>query len=555
MTRLTTIRFGILSLLLITHGAFLCAEPRPNIVLIMAEDLSPRIGAFGDPVAITPNIDALAAEGVRYTQAFATAGVCAPSRAAIITGMAQQSMGGQHMRAYNGPHGAYLAQPPGEVKAFPELLRKAGYYTFTSNKLDYQFSRSGLHSGPFTIWDREAMTLDRAELPDQSPFFAYLNLMSTHESGLFDRWAFPDSLSQGLLQLLHLYLHCNTEDVVKAEAVTVPPYYPDTPAVRAAIARHYNNIITMDRTVGRILQQLRDSELWDNTVVIWTTDHGDGFPRAKRELFDSGLHVPMVIRWPDRWAPAGARPGSIDRRLISLIDLAPTILTLADVPIPKYIQGRSIIAPSRQRQYIYAARDRIDELPDRQRAVRDARYKYIMNLSQQPGGMALAFRDKTPLMQALWQAKANGELNAVQRQWFETRPAEYLFDTQTDPNELTNLVNDPAHAATLERMRSAMADYRARVSDFSDLDESVQAKTAMPNGELPITDAVQYTASANGLVLSSDTKGASIGYRIQSGEWRLYSEPLRLQAGAKVEAKAVRYGWQESEVTVFTAKQ
>jgi len=262
---------------------------RPNILILMAEDMSPRVGAFGDPVAVTPHIDRLAAEGVRYPHTYTTAGVCAPSRAAHITGVHQMALGAQHMRSFQG---GYRAVPPLEVKAYPELLRAAGYHTFTNLKLDYQFSKVDPGSGPFTIWDREGrLRADWEEREPGQPFYGLVNLPWTHESALFPRSGFPKSVTHFLFQWVYAVAFWGHAEVVAPGEVRVPPYYPDTPTVRRDLARHYDNIHKMDEEVGAVLEALDRDGLSDSTIVIWTTDHGDGLPRAKREVFDSGIRV------------------------------------------------------------------------------------------------------------------------------------------------------------------------------------------------------------------------------------------------------------------------
>jgi N-sulfoglucosamine sulfohydrolase len=534
-------------IILLSLNAFSIAEQdRPNILLLMAEDLSPRIGAFGDPVAVTPNLDKLAAEGVRYTNVFAASGVCATNRAALITGMAQESMGGQHMRAYSGSFN-YQASPPPEVKAFPELLRAADYYTFATSKLDYQFSKIAPGTGPFTIWDWESKSGDWAT-PEAKPFFGYMTFLSTHESGVFPRWTWPRNFPHMTMQTVHIYLHWNTEDKVAAKDVEVPPYYPDTPPIRQDIARHYNNIITMDRNVGEVLRRLEEEGLADDTIVIWTTDHGDGLPRAKRELYDSGLHTPMIIRWPERWRPKGVIPGSVNNRLVSVVDIAPTILSLAGAPIPTFIQGKVFAGPKEDepRQYIFAARDRIDAIPDRQRAARDERHKYIKNYNRQAGAFHLRFRDTTDGMRDLWRAFEANEMNDIQRQWFESRPEEYLFDTQLDPFEINNLAADPKNVETLQRMRGALETHKASIKDYSDMNETVMAELFWPGGQQPLTLPVMFSEQEGKIEMSSATEGASVGYRIEDQPWQLYTKPLNLPPNKKLEAKAIRYGWQES---------
>lgn len=530
------------------------ADERPNILLLMAEDLSPRIGAFGDKVAVTPNIDKLAQQGVRYTNAFTAAGVCAPSRASIITGMHQESIGAQHMRASNYKQGKYYTVPPKDMKAFPELLRAQGYFTYNSTKLDYQFSSVFPGSGPFTMWDSDTKKeIDFDDIPDDQPFFGYLNFLGTHESGLFPRYAFPTNLFHLRGQLKQISIHWNTQDQVLAADVEVPPYYPDTPVVRKDIARQYNNLITVDRQVGEVLEKLEASGRADNTIVIWTTDHGDGLPRAKRELYDSGLKVPMIIRWPEKFRPADVKPGSLDARMISFVDLAPTILSLASVPLPSFLHGRAFAGAEKlgSREYIYAARDRIGPLSDRQRAVRDKRFKYIRSYNQQPGGFHLRYRDNLDIMQELWRMLAAGELNAVQRQWFSPRPEEMLFDTQNDPHEINNLAEVPEYLDELERLRGAHTAHRTRVLDLSDKSEAYMAARFWPDGVEPITAIPNLQVEGSTLTVTCSSEGASIGYRLNGSRWHLYTNPLSLLVGDKVQVKAVRYGWAESEITKF----
>lgn len=524
------------------------AEP-PNLLLLVAEDLSPRIGAFGDPVARTPHLDRLAAEGVRYPNTFTTAGVCAPSRAALITGMHAIAIGAQHMRSSSRPAGGYRSVPPPEVRAFPERLRAAGYYTFVTEKLDYQFSGVRPGSGPFTVWDAEGGEALWAPRAAGQPFFGMLNFLETHESGIFTplgHW--PHSGMHLLVQLYRVWrFGWPGGDVPTLPAdVPVPPYYPDTPTVRADLARHYDNIQQMDAAVGAVLGRLEADGLADRTVVIWTTDHGDGLPRAKRELFDAGLRVPMIVRWPAALRPAGAEPGSVDPRLVSFVDLAPTLLALAGAPAPARLHGRSFLS-GEPRRYVYAARDRIDEVPDRQRAVRDARFKYIRSeVPELPGGHPLAFRDNLETVRELRALHAAGRLDAAQRAWFEPPGAERLFDLRDDPHELYDRAEDPAYAAHLARLRRALDAWLARMGDGSDEPEDAMVARIAPRGRAEVTPAPEVVAEAGRVRLHTATPGASLGYRLGDGPWRLYTGPFPRPADVAVRAKAVRYGWEES---------
>jgi arylsulfatase A-like enzyme len=524
------------------------AQDRPNIVMIVTEGFSmPRLHSFGDPVAITPTFDALAAHGVRYRNSYTTSPVCSPSRATLLTGVYPISIGTQHMRSYIG---GYAPVPPPDVKGFPEILRAHGYFTFITQGEDYQFGGSSvLSGGPFSIWDHEGgddRTGWRKRSPGQ-PFFGWINLGCTHESGTFTplgHW--PHSRMHLLMQVAHAIQGCIGEGPIKPADVTVPPYYPDTPAVRSDIAKHYNNIHTVDGQIAEIIQALKDDGLLDKTIVLVLPDHGDGLPRAKRDLYDAGIHLPLIVRWPEKYRPAGVTPGSVDDRMVSYVDIAPTLLSMAGIAVPSFVQGQDFRTSNRQ--YIFAAKDRFDEVMTRQRAVRDARFKYIRNwFPNQPDGYHLAYRDIQESMREMWQLLAEGKLNAVQKQWFEPVGKEQLFDTANDPYELHNLADDPAYGDDLQRLRSAMDAWLAKAGDMSDIPEPEMALRFWPGGKQPDTVAPTVTI-ANGRVTVTDAEaGASIGYRINGGPWRLYTMPVPVRQGDKVEAKAIRYGCRESE--------
>lgn len=529
------------------------AQQRPNILVLMAEDLSPRIGAFGDPVAVTPQLDALAREGVRYTQVFTTAGVCAPSRAAHITGAHQIAIGAQHMRSSSSPNGSYKAVPPAQVKAYPELLRASGYYTFTDTKLDYQFSGSHAGSGPISIWDDEGLGTHWSNRAPGQPFFGLINLLHTHESGTFaplGQW--PVSLTHFGMQVMRAITlgRSTIKGPVTPEDIIVPPYYPDIPSVRETMARHYNNISAMDTAVGQLLEQLERDGLAENTIVIWTTDHGDGLPRAKRELFDSGIRVPMIIRWPQAWRPKDLAPGATDDRLISLLDFAPTVLALAGVEAPDHLQGRNFSDPSDSRGYIFAARDRIDEVTDRQRAVRDKRFKYIRSWHPEvAGGHPLAYRDiqsMTRDMRALWQA---GALSPAQARWFEPVAEEQLYDLHQDPHELNNLADRPEYSNQLQQLRSELDAWLARTGDQSQNPETAMIESFLCQGEPCATLAPRIVYQHGRVTITSETEAASIVYRLNGGRWQVYTHSFSAAAGDHIAARAQRYGWEASKET------
>ncbi len=524
------------------------AGDKPNILLLMAEDLSPRIGAFGDPVAQTPHIDGLAERGVRFTNVFTTAGVCAPSRAATVMGMHQISIGAQHMRSSGKD---YHAVPPAEAKAFPELLRRHGYYTLTDGKLDYQFSNA-MGGGPFTIWDTQGRKVGIEDAPLNKPFFAQLNFTVTHESGVFPPLgSWPNSITHFVMQVVRSILGWSIPEgkAVDPEAIVLPPYYPDTATVRADIARHYQNISAMDTQVGQILEYLQRSGLADNTIIIWTSDHGDGLPRAKRELYDSGLNVPMVVYWPEQFRPEHLRPGSVDSRLLSFVDLAPTILSLAGISAPANMHGQDMFDRTLpNRKFVYASRDRIDEVPDRQRAIRNSTFKLIRSYRpEQIGGHALAFRDNIPMMREMRALFEEGSLNSAQRRWFEAPGELRLFNTQSDPHELNNLADNPEYQRVLNELNSELDLWLDRVGDWSDDSEQDMIARFQPNGKQQVTPVPTVRIGSGRVIIQSRERHASLGYQLNEGDWQLYSGPIPAKSGDLVTAKAVRYGWVESE--------
>lgn len=513
-------------------------------MLIVAEDLSPRIGAYRDPVARTPRIDRLAREGVRFTSAFTTAPVCAPSRAALITGVYAQALGAQHMRTSRGwdepgvgRSFKYLAVPPPEVKAFPELLRRAGYFTANHRKTDYQFGE------PFTIWDvndpnENEQILWRAA-PEGQPFFAMINPLITHESQIWPR--------------------AGRHVLTDPSTVSVPPWLADTPATRRDIAQHYDNIAILDSQVGEILDALEADGLLDHTIVIFTSDHGDGLPHAKRRLYDAGLHVPLIVRFPD-----GRGAGTVRTELVSFVDLAPTILSLAGVEASEFMKGRSCLrpGPSPERRYAFAAADRMGKAGGLWRSVRDARFQYLVNrMPERPLLEHDDFRDRMPSMQELWRLHAEGRLTPLQESQFAApRPPEELYDMVADPDQTRNLARDPTHSKELERLRAALAEFEATTPDLSRESERAMAERMWPELKQPKTDtpvATRVEASDGpAIALVCATPGASIGYRFSDDSpdrWRLYVGPVRPRTGAAIEVKAVRYGYAESAVAEVAA--
>lgn len=419
------------------------AQDRPNILWLSSEDNGPQIGAYGDAYATTPALDALAARGFRVTRAWSPAPVCAPARTAIITGVLQQTTGGHNMRSE-------VPLPP-QIRMFPALLREAGYYTTNHVKEDYN------HPTPRDVWDASSRTAHwRNRRPDQ-PFFAVFNSVTTHESQIRAR---P---------------HRAVHDPAK---VRVPAFHPDTPEVRQDWAQYYDKITEMDGEVAARLKELADAGLADSTIVVYWGDHGTGLPRGKRWLYPTGLHVPLIIHVPDRFrhlAPEGYRPGAASDRLVSLIDLAPTMLSVAGIRPPDYMHGRAFMGPhaAPARTSLEAGRDRMDERIDLSRAITDGRYHYIRNFRpDRAQGEYLAYMFETPTTQ-VWKARFDaGTLTPVQSMFWRPKPPEELYDLAVDPDALQNLAGAAAHAAAKARLRDALYRHMVDTRDLGVLPEA-----------------------------------------------------------------------------------
>jgi N-sulfoglucosamine sulfohydrolase len=532
---------------------------RPNILWIVAEDLCPRIGAYGDRTASTPRLDSLASEGVVFTNAFTTSGVCAPSRSAIITGVHQNTIGTQHMRTKPAPFEppafdfAYEAVPPPEVKAFPEYLRAAGYFTVNNAKTDYQFGE------PFTVWDESGPTAHWRNRPEGMPFFAYFTLLTTHESTIWPLDYRPRSLLEFFTMVLNHILLAHRQEVTQPGDVRIPLYYPENEVVREDIARFYDNIALMDTQVGRLLDELEQDGLADDTIVLFTGDNGDGLPRAKRWVYDGGIHVPLILRWPGH-----LRAGAVRKELVSFVDLAPTFLSLAGAPVPDHMQGRVFLGKKSQppRAYVYAARDRTDTDEDTVRAVRDRRFKYLRNFHpERPYVVPLAYRDVMPMMKELLRLDEAGLLSGPATLWFrDTRPVEELYDTLQDPDEVDNLADRPEFQGDLIRLRTEMDRWLEWSDDIGvRMTEAEMVEGMWPGGVQPLTEEPEILMNALGdgqteVRIQCPTEGASVGYRVTEpggsafSRWLLYSAPLVLESGTILLAEAVRYGYHESGV-------
>jgi len=463
-------RSTILLIFLAATGLQAQAE-RPNILWITVEDMSPALGCYGDPFAITPRLNQLATHSVRYTNAFATAPVCSPARSTLLTGMYATSLGTQRLRSE--------FPIPDSVHGFPSYLRQAGYYTSNNVKTDYN---TAAHARLIAeSWDESSEKAHWRNRPEGKPFFHVFNDMTTHQSRTMV-WPYEQFQEQIQSQLTPERIH-------PPDQAPVPPYYPDTPTVRRTLARFADCVSAMDQHVGELLDQLAADGLADNTIVFFFSDHGSGLPRHKRNLHDTGTRVPLLVRFPPKWQHlAPAKPGETVDRLVSFVDFAPSVLSLLDIPAPAHFQGKPFLGKQMATapEYVYGARDRVDEAFDLVRSVHDGRWLYLRNFMphlayNQPNG----YSDQGEIQQIFREIQNPTE---PQRAYAgDRKPVEELYDTAADPLCVTNLAAQPEHAAVLAKLRDEQRRWSLESRDVGFLPEDYAARLAKkgPLRDLP----------------------------------------------------------------------
>ncbi len=433
---------------------------RPNILWITAEDMSPTLACYGDPFAITPHIDRLATEGVLYENAFATAPVCSPSRSCLINGLYATSQGTQQMRS---------AFPiPKFMTGFPSFLREQGYYTSNNVKTDYN---SGNYKEIIQAsWNGNSDTAHWRKRKKGQDFFSIFNLMTSHQSRTMV-WPHDKFVSEVQSKLSPSEIH----DPAK---VPLPPYYPDTPIVRKTMARYYDCVTAMDKEVGAILKQLEDDGLAEDTIVFFYSDHGSGMPRHKRALLDSGMQVAMIVKFPKKYQHlAPGKAGTRTDQLVSFVDFGPSVLSLAGVKIPDYMEGKPFLGQEAvaERNYVYGHRDRVDEVLDLARSVRDKRYLYIRNFMPHLGyNQPTAWPDLGEIRHEFYRLADPKKMTKAQ--WHFAAPnreLEELYDCQVDPMNLNNLADSGEHRGTLNRMREQLFSHIRDSRDLGFIAEAV----------------------------------------------------------------------------------
>ncbi len=414
--------------------------PRPNILWLIAEDFGPHLGCYGAKEVWTPHLDRLAADGVRYTRFFTTAPVCSPSRSAFMTGMYQTTIGAHNHRSHRDDG---YALPDG-VRLLTDWFRDAGYFTANVRELPARFGFRGAGKTDWNFsYQGKPFDSDRwSDLKTNQPFFAQINFQETHRKFHAPKRA----------------------DSAKVE---LPPWTPDHPVARADWAEYLDSATELDRKIGLVLQQLEADGLADNTVIVFFGDNGQAHVRGKQFCYDSGLHVPLLIRWAKSFAaPKQFKPGAVDGRLLMSIDLAPTMLDLAGAPVPPKMQGQPFLGDraATPREYVFGARDRCDETVFRFRTVRDARYRYIRNFTpERPFLQTNEYKEKQyPVWNLLKELHAAGKLATAQEfLCAPTMPEEEFYDLDTDPHEVNNLAQSakPEHQTALKRLRAALEQW------------------------------------------------------------------------------------------------
>ncbi|MCG8652630.1 MAG: sulfatase-like hydrolase/transferase [Pirellulales bacterium] len=433
---------------------------RPNIVWIMSEDNSKHyLRHFDRHGAPAPNIEAMAQHGITFDRAFSCAPVCSVARTTLITCCYGPRIGTQFHRR------SKLATLPKGLKMFPAYLRAAGYYTTNNSKEDYNAIKSK------DVWDESSRRASWKNRPDEStPFFHVQTSTLSHESSLhFDGTVMDQPTA------------------TQVESVQLQPYFPDTPTFRYTRARYHDRIMAIDEVVGKVIGELKDAGQLENTFVFYFGDHGGVLPRSKGYAYESGLHIPLVVRVPERWQElTGRQLASRTNGFVEFVDFGPTVLQLAGLDCPAGIDGSAFLGPgvepsevdARNETFGYA--DRFDEKYDLVRTLRVGKFKYIRNFEPfLPDALQNNYRYKMLAYQQWRRLYAEGKLNAVEQQFFQPKSAEALYDLERDPHEVRNLADDPQYASTLADLRQRLNGRLKEMPDLSFLPEAVLYDQAM----------------------------------------------------------------------------
>ena len=451
-------------LLLNTLIGYCQKQNQPNIVWLVAEDQSQYFFPFyGDKSVNLPNISFLLENGIVYDNMNSPYPVCAPARSGIITGMYPSSIGTGNMRAHSdnrivrGKTEASLEIPyyssklAESIKPFTQILIEEGYYCTNNSKRDYNFKLRD------EAWDDSSNNASWEKREEGQPFFSIFNFNITHESEIWKR----------------------DKEKLKVDPnnLTVPPVFPDDSISRHALAVNYSNLVEMDKQMGLIIKNLKDQGLYDNTYIFFYSDHGGPFPRHKRAIYETGSKVPLIVKFPTNINVKEKRNSD----MLSFIDFAPTILSLAGIDIPKIFQGKAFLGnkeSKKKRKYLFTASDRFDEHPDRIRAVKSKRFKYIRNYNiNKPHALPIGYRNQMPLMKHLNKLNDSNMLSPEQKLWFQVpKNPEEFYDLENDPFELNNLIGDNNYSKELNELRKQLSNWMKEINDLGHISEKELAK-------------------------------------------------------------------------------
>ena len=439
---------------------FSCEDPNepstlPNILWLVAEDQSPEFfSMYGNDMISLPNLEKLTRDGTIYSNAYAPVPVCAPARSALITGMYPSSIGTHNMRTYNAFKDvnepsinipSYSPIVPEGVRMFTEYLRKQGYYCTNNSKEDYNFKPLP------NAWDESSRKAHWKNRPKGTPFFSVFNFGITHES--------------------QIWKQKNEPLLVDPEKLIVPPIFPDNDIIRKDLAVNYSNLIRLDEQIGLIVNELKAEGLYDNTLIFFYSDHGGPFPRHKRAIYETGTKVPFLVK-----LPVGKNEKVNKKQLLSFVDLAPTVLSIAGVKSPSEYQGFAFLGKNKskiEREFLYTSSDRFDNVSDRIRAVRDLKFKYIRNYNPENShALNVLYRKQMLLMRHLTSLHLTGQLDEKSNNWFKSpRLMEELYDLENDPFELNNLSLDPNYTDIKKKLSLNLDEFLLKIDDLGRIPE------------------------------------------------------------------------------------
>ncbi len=512
---------------------FINAQDAPNILWIVCEDQSMFFAPYGDSSAFTPNINALSNDGVVYHNCYTPSPVCAPSRSSLITGMYPTTLGTQHMRAYKktaknndtNPHNQlpyYSAKPIRVARFFTEDLRANGYYCSNNAKEDYNMECSPL------AWDESNKDAHWRNREGVQPFFSVFNFMVTHESNIWNN------------EVQYLEEEINQ--------IKVPPIFPNHPSIIRDVATNYKNIEILDRKIGNLIAQLKEDGLYDKTIIFFMSDHGGPFPRYKRSIYETGIRVPMIVKWIN--APVQKR----NIQLISFVDFAPTVLEAAKVKSDINFEGVSFFNKD-QRSYVYAATDRFDGQEDRRRSIRGRNFKLIYNADTSSSiAKAIAYRKQMKTMQVLDSLKDKNELNASFSNWYaQHKDCFELYEVSEDYYETNNLISNPKYNRFYLHLKDRLFAWMES-SDYGNMSESEMLQSMFTSTmNTPKLNMPKLILNDAGYLIESNNLYASVGWRNRNeATWKIYTSNELIQPKGDFEILLFRPGY---EVLIKTFKK